>query len=171
MNMKASVITYLNKFVTIKGRASRSEFWWFILPYFLLLFPLLFIISFCLFALAYVFVWEDAFILKIFKISHLVLLLPTICMFIRRFHDVNISAWAILYYFLFLLGFFIIFPRFAFVFIDDFSLLVLIGGIVFKFATTFAIVLPIIALVFLFKKGTAGDNRFGADPLAEENPH
>ena len=79
----------------------------------------------------------------------------------------NIGAWSILYYFLFLLVFFIIYPIFVFIFIGDFSLLVLIGIIAFRLELTFFVFYPMATLVCLCKKGTAGDNRFGADPLAE----
>jgi uncharacterized membrane protein YhaH (DUF805 family) len=106
-----------SNYVTFSGRASRSEFWLFLLFSFLAAivigvidgilgsYPLLY----SLFALAN--------------------FLPSLALSVRRLHDVNKSGW---FYLLFLIP--------------------LVGAI--------------ILLVWGCTKGTAGDNRFGGDPLA-----
>ncbi len=95
--------------------------------------------------------------------------IPLICVIIRRLHDINLSGWWVLFYHLFLIASVIVV-----------GILVIVGSIAFSFISLddSGVLLVIIwvsalitAIYFLSKKGTAGDNRFGADPLAEENPH
>ncbi len=140
MNMQTAVITCFKKFLMTGGRASRSEFWWFMLFNFIAIILLMIII----FPLAGLWV--------------LVTIFPTICVFIRRFQDMNLSGWWFPLWTAIMIGaFLIIFTK-------------LIGY--YDWAELpFVISWIFVWLLINCKKGTAGDNRFGADPLAEENPH
>jgi uncharacterized membrane protein YhaH (DUF805 family) len=76
MGFIESVTTVFSKFATFRGRASRSEFWWFILFYL--------IVST---ALAGVF---GGWLLALFD---LVLVVPCIALTTRRLHDIGKSGW------------------------------------------------------------------------------
>ena len=91
MNFSESISTCFRKFVSAKGRASRSEYWWFQLFLYLLSFITIFI-DVLLFSDN---VMENA-IFPINTITSLITLLPAVCVFIRRLHDVNRSGWWIL---------------------------------------------------------------------------
>ncbi len=163
MNMKNSVKTCFKKFITIKGRASRSEFWWFILFFFLLAG----VTGACLGLLSAILEWDDSFdsmtTSNVGNIVTLVLIFPMTCVSVRRFHDIDKSGWNFLLYYAYVQV-----PFFIFIVLGD-IINVSIATIVCLFI---AFVYGTIAIiVFLCKKGTTGDNRFGADPLAEENPH
>ena len=157
MNMKTSVITCFKKFVTIKGRASRSEYWWFALFNVLVAF----ILEFCIGFIAGFLVWDDVFYTMIAKngsnILFLVMLLPSICVAVRRLHDIDRRGWWLLLSPLFII---------IYLFLDLLANIFLFGTL-----SIISIVVPVagglIFLIFLCKKGTVGDNRFGKDPLAE----
>lgn len=135
------------KYITFSGRASRSEFWWF-----MLFLTLLFLAFFAVFLIlggigAAMSANPDALfsgalliILIVGGLIWLAVLLPTIAVIVRRFHDVNLSGW---WYLVCILA----------------SFIPIIGGLI-----SFA---PYIVGLF---KGTDGNNRFGPDPLAEQNP-
>jgi uncharacterized membrane protein YhaH (DUF805 family) len=71
MQFQESVKTCLNKFVDFKGRASRSEFWWFVL--------FTAIINFTLGAIS------D----KLQGVGALILMLPYLAVAVRRLHDIG----------------------------------------------------------------------------------
>jgi len=66
-----------SKFITISGRARRSEYWWFSLFFFILTTPC-FLIPF------------------IGWIVWLIMLIPYITVWIRRLHDANHSGWHVI---------------------------------------------------------------------------
>ena len=74
----------LQNYATFKGRASRSEYWYFVL------FNVIFSI-----VLGFVSGIVDLPIL--YTIYSLVLLIPSIAVAVRRMHDVGKSGWFILY--------------------------------------------------------------------------
>lgn len=73
MDFMESVKTCLQKYIDFNGRASRSEYWWFVLLTILL-----------------------SFIPVIGWILRLVLLLPSLAVQVRRLHDMERSAWWLL---------------------------------------------------------------------------
>lgn len=75
MNFQDSVRTCLTKYVDFSGRASRSEYWWFIL----------FVVILEMVA-AY-------FGQTIYYIVALALFLPTLAALVRRLHDTDRSGW------------------------------------------------------------------------------
>ena len=127
------------KYATFSGRASRSEYWWFVLFVSLVAIALGGIglatmnfetgepstVSIIFFALVGVF--------------YLAMLLPMIGVGVRRFHDRDLSGW-------WYLG-------------------AMIGGAI----PYVGFVVSIAALVVTLLKGTDGDNRFGPDPLKIQN--
>lgn len=80
-----------NKFVTFKGRARRSEYWWFVLFYCLVLIAAAVLDN--LFGTTI----EHTFYGAIYYIAALVLFLPNLTVTVRRLHDINKSGWNILW--------------------------------------------------------------------------
>jgi len=86
MTFGDSVGTCLKKYADFAGRASRSEYWWFVLAAFLASIVL-------------------AFILRILGgLVYLALLLPMIAVGVRRLHDIGKSGWWLLIGFIPLIG-------------------------------------------------------------------
>lgn len=144
MTFGQSIKTCLReKYITFSGRASRSEYWWFQLFFFLILFVLGLVVGgFLGFISPSSVLTSNGFggFGIVFGIAMLALYIPSISVLVRRFHDRGVSGWWVLavmigtnipYYYI---------------------------GVVIAFGT----------LVFLVLKGTEGPNRFGPDPL---NPH
>lgn len=88
------------KYFVFKGRASKSEFWWFYLLVVLFAWPL------------FLAELESGSWAGILSIIYFVLTISTIFPFLsvlaRRLHDVNKSAWSILFILIPIVGFFII---------------------------------------------------------------
>lgn len=80
-----------NKYATFKGRARRSEYWWFILFYCLVL------IAAALLDNLFGITIERTFYGAIYCIAALVLFLPNLTVTVRRLHDINKSGWNILW--------------------------------------------------------------------------
>ncbi len=80
-----------NKYATFKGRARRSEYWWFVLFYSLVLIAAAILDN--LFGITF----EYAFYGSIYCIAALVLFLPNLAVTVRRLHDINKSGWNILW--------------------------------------------------------------------------
>lgn len=80
MTFEQSVRTCLNKYIDIEGRASRSEYWWFVL--------------FNIIASVVANIIDSVLGLGIFgALLGLALLAPGITAGIRRLHDRNMSGW------------------------------------------------------------------------------
>jgi uncharacterized membrane protein YhaH (DUF805 family) len=75
MDFVTSVTTVLKKYVDFKGRASRSEYWWFALAA-LIVYIVLSFVS-----------------LPLYGIAALLLLLPTLAVGVRRLHDMGKTGW------------------------------------------------------------------------------
>ena len=89
--MDAMKTCYQHKYVSFEGRASRSEFWWLYLGYFLLVFVAGIIDG----------------VLGMSIISTVVILgsfLPILGAFVRRLHDTGRSGWMLLIAFIPLVG-------------------------------------------------------------------
>ncbi|ARO27143.1 DUF805 domain-containing protein [Rhizobium sp. S9] len=137
---EAAGMALVQKYATFSGRASRSEYWWFALFYFLVLFA---IGLACLVTASFSDLRDGvpppvALLLFIGGLIWLAMFLPQVAVQVRRFHDRNISGWW--YLALFVCGFV---PYVGF-----------IAGIA--------------VLVISVLPGTEGPNRFGPDPLRPE---
>lgn len=145
MGFKEAVRTCLKeKYITFSGRASRSEYWYFILFYFL--------VSLGVGLLFFVFGGSAQFdntssgfsgVFAVFGIIYFLFaigtFLPMIAVVVRRFHDVNLSGWWYL------------------------------GGIIAGVIPFVGILATIAIVVVTVLKGTSGANKFGPDPLVEAN--
>lgn len=148
MGFSEAVRTCLKlKYATFQGRASRSEYWYFLL--------FVVVVALVLSGLAGLVIaltggFENmqnggtmpvgAMILfGIVGIFYLAVLLPSIAVGVRRFHDRNLSGW---YY-----------------------LLAIVLGII----PFVGFIASIAAFVITVLKGTEGPNKFGRDPLGPEH--
>lgn len=95
MDIIESVKTCFKKYATFSGRASRSEFWFFYLAYWIVTLVLVFI-SFSLMA-----IWNLATIIPFYAVSA------------RRLHDIDKSGWFQLFYLIPLVGVIILIVWFA----------------------------------------------------------
>ena len=121
MNFKQAVISVYTNYFNFKGRASRSEIWWFSL-FCILVSILLHFLDAAVFG--------DDGVTWLGGLFSLFNLCPNIMVITRRLHDINRSGW--------------------------WQLIMLV---------------PLIGFVMLYwfvKRGDAGPNRFGPDPLAQE---
>jgi uncharacterized membrane protein YhaH (DUF805 family) len=127
------------KYATFSGRASRSEFWWYILAMVLIgaLFGVLIAFSGSLESIA-LGRWDEVSLLILipYAIFALGTFIPSIAVTVRRFHDRDMSGW-------WYLGVFLA------------ALIPFVGLLVY-----------IAFIVIMCLKGTDGPNRFGPDPLA-----
>lgn len=141
---KATKICF-SKYATSTGRASRSEYWWFYL--FIILGTIFFgVID------AIVFGFDDSDPSPISSVFSLATFIPTIAVTIRRLHDVDRSGWWQV-------------APISFILLT--GIMAAIEAIILAIAAGVAAFICIILLiVWLIKRGTIGDNRFGSDPLS-----
>ncbi len=88
MNFFESFSTCLRKYFVFKGRASRPEYW-----YFILFNTAVTVIMFFSVAL------QLDIVLNITVIYSLAVLIPSLAVTVRRFHDLDMSGWFSLLYF------------------------------------------------------------------------
>lgn len=143
MGFKEAIRTCLReKYFTIQGRASRSEYWYFYL--FVVLCWVAMVAAFL--ALGGIRAFDTGqftainyIVGAICAIGFIYLLIPNIAVQVRRFHDRNLSGWWVL------------------------------AGIILSNIPYIGTVVGIAMLVVTILKGTEGDNRFGPDPLKAQN--
>lgn len=141
MTFQNAVTTCLrDKYISFSGRARRSEYWWFglaTLLYSLGVTLVFFVVNFGAggFAKTSGLSSLGLLVLILGAIGYLALILPAIAVTVRRFHDVNLSGWWVL------AGFVV-------------GVVPLVGWIA-----------SIAMFIVTVLKGTAGENRFGPDPL------
>ena len=155
MNFTESIKTVLfDKYATIKGRASRSEFWWWIL--FVNVFG--FLVGF----LMHMFGVKEEGIDAVGGLINLLFLIPTIVVMARRFHDIGYSGWYVLW---FKLG--MIASAFIPLGMMDLFHLNQDIGIAMMFISMIGVFGYFIYL--LTKKGDESENRFGPNLLLRES--
>ena len=134
----------MGDYAVFDGRASRSEFWWYVLALLIVAFfvgvPALFLsfIPHAPYILAY------AFVLAIFT--------PTLAVIVRRLHDTGRSAW-------WSLGFVVsaIYELVNFLVPPGFDAL-------FWLVYIILLLYNIVLVVFMALPGNIGENKYGADP-------
>jgi uncharacterized membrane protein YhaH (DUF805 family) len=143
MGFSEAVRTCLfEKYVTFSGRASRSEYWYFILFYFLVMLALMLVFMLVggglgdfetgeISGLAYL----PSILMGLFALG---MFLPGISVAVRRFHDRNLSGWWYL------------------------------AVLVASFIPLVGLLAAIAAFVIFVLKGTPGANKFGRDPLGAD---
>lgn len=153
----------IRNYVNFRGRASRSEYWYFIL------FSVLFLIAAILLDKLLFGNSRSVF----YSVFALFIFLPQIAVMVRRLHDTNRSGKIVLWYYLtgivwiLLMAFlgysnFIAAARGQSVGSPTGFFLAVILIVTFVF-----LVWGIFFLVWFCTKGTTGDNKYGPDPLAE----
>lgn len=138
MGFKEAVRTVLKqKYVTFSGRASRSEYWWFQLFFWMVFVACGAIVGIVAAKQAHGqgFSWPTIALIILMVIAFLGLFLPQTAVVVRRFHDRNLSGW--------------------------WYLALIIGGMI-PYVKLFT---GILTIVILALPGTKGPNKFGADPL------
>ncbi len=98
MDIKTAVETVVvKKYMTLDGRAPRSEYWWFVLAYIIIA-----IIAAVLDGALGLYIAPDVGLLSL--VVWLALLIPSIAVAARRCHDLDKSGWWLLLVFIPLLG-------------------------------------------------------------------
>ena len=143
MGFKEAVRTCLReKFFTLKGRASRSEYWYFSLFFFIYVLAL-FAILFAIGGLKSTSTGEFSKLLIVVfgigAIGVIILYIPYITLMVRRFHDRGLSGWWVL------------------------------AVVVLSSVPVVGFIVGIVSLVITVSKGTDGENKFGPDPLQAQN--
>lgn len=138
--IQAVTICLSEKYISFSGRAGRSEYWWFglaTLLYSLAVTLVFFVVNFVAggFAKTSGLSSLGLIVLLLGVIGYLALLLPAIAVTVRRFHDVNLSGWWVL------------------------------AGLVLGAVPLVGWIASIAILMITILKGTAGENRFGPDPI------
>ncbi|MDW3224660.1 MAG: DUF805 domain-containing protein [Paracoccaceae bacterium] len=107
--MMLAVRAVLSKYITFSGRASRSEYWWWILAIFLLS-ALTQLIDALVIApmLGIVPAAGDDASQPLSLILSLAILLPTVAVGVRRLHDIGRSGWWLLLSLIPLIGFLVL---------------------------------------------------------------
>ena len=99
--IKTAVNIVLSKYATFSGRASRPEFWWWVLAVFITI-----LIAGAVDAILFGSGPEDG--QPISALLSLALLLPNIAVGARRLHDIGKSGWWLLIAFIPVVGFFVL---------------------------------------------------------------
>ncbi len=87
MGFTDAIQVCLSKYVDVRGRASRSEYWWFALFAFLAMFAA---------SLVGLMMGGEPMAETAISIVFFVLFLPNLTVTVRRLHDIGITGWAVL---------------------------------------------------------------------------
>jgi len=142
MTFEQSIKTCFKKYAVFSGRASRSEYWWWVL------FVLGVGATTGIFDIIILGVSLDEWG-PVSTLFWLVTLLPDICVTVRRLHDIDQTGWWVLWW----------------------PLIIIVLGLPSLLFAPLAAgvgICVIWMIVWLSTRGTQGDNRFGPDPLALE---
>ena len=161
MTPKESVVSVFRNYINFRGRAQRSEFWWFTL--------FNFIVSVALGLLGMALPALNA----VEGLYALAVLLPSLAVTVRRLHDTARPAWWLLIYLavilVWIIGAIILAVSIG---VDDPDLLETTAFQDWPGYTTYMVVCILLSLagavamiVLCAQRGTAGPNRYGADPL------
>ena len=175
MTFGESIKTCFRKYVVFKGRASRSEYWFFVLFEFIISIGLQFIGGLVVIPLIFKGQFTPEAINRVFLpisiisiVVALAFLLPALGVMTRRFHDVNKSGWWIVIYYIFVVVWAI---PVSVVYVMAFSKAAQFDDIpmalVFlaSLLTILLLALEIVFLVWCCTRGTHGPNKYGSDPL------
>ena len=99
LSMVQAVSNVFDKYAISRGRARRSEYWWYWLFCLFIMFAAAFLDNF--FGIASRFTGYG----PIYTIAVLGLFLPSFCVAIRRLHDINKSGWNLLWVLVPIVGF------------------------------------------------------------------
>ena len=97
-------ITALKKYATFSGRATRSEYWYFVLIY-SITYTILMGIDFAIGTFSKQLMENGSFLGFLSTAYSLVLFLPSLAVTVRRLHDINKSGWWVLFVLVPIIGF------------------------------------------------------------------
>ena len=97
-------INVLKKYATFSGRATRSEYWYFVLIY-SITYTILMGIDFAIGTFSKQLMENGSFLGFLSTAYSLILFLPSLAVTVRRLHDINKSAWWVLLIFVPIIGF------------------------------------------------------------------
>ena len=147
MTIGESVETCFKKYAVFKGRASRSEFW-----YFFLFNAIVSLVTTLVFLLLIFLLGEEKWMILpsfLLMIYSFVIILPSSAVYVRRLHDVGVSGWWYLVY----------------------VVLSVLGGVCRICNISIASVLMFITIsmgifmfIFTLMKGGKGENKYGPMP-------
>ncbi len=138
VSLPDAIKMFFRRYVDFEGRSTRSEYWWVVLINLVVLFGLVAFSGLSVEALeAEEFSGASTPVIIIGALYFLVILIPSIALVVRRFHDLNQTGWLYL----------------AFIFI---GILPLIG-----------IISSIAMYIWFCFRGTVGPNKYGSDPLQD----
>lgn len=97
MDFNESISTCLSKYATLEGRASRSEFWWFVLGSNLFMYFVIFMMNFQLLANPGA-DWLYTLMMMLLTSNSVMIALtiPQFSVLVRRLHDIGKSGWWLL---------------------------------------------------------------------------
>lgn len=145
MVLYQNFVRVMENYTAFEGRASRSEFWWYVLATLVIAFFVgLAAIPFLIFSPYAPYILAYAFVLAIFT--------PTLAVIIRRLHDTGRSAW-------WSMGFVVsaVYELANFLAPPGFDAL-------FWLIYIILLLYNIALLVFMALPGNTGENKYGADP-------
>ena len=150
MTFTWAIASAFSKYVTLSGRAARSEFWYWTL--------FLAVVTLCLSILDPV-----IFPMKrwgpLASVFGLATFLPSVAVTVRRLHDTEKSGFWVLLLFLPPLSFFLVWFVALPLSVKILPLLIILTAFLW-----------LVFLKWAIKRGTTGGNRFGEDPLAAGTP-
>ena len=139
MNFAEAVkVCLFEKYSDFSGRASRAEYWWYHLFYFTICFGGLSVVGIA--AVMGVSDEVGPFLVGLWLLTLLPLVIPTLAVTVRRFHDRDMSGWI-------------------------YFLLCLVASI-----PCAGIIGTIAIFVIALQRGTVGPNHYGSDPYSYDNP-
>jgi uncharacterized membrane protein YhaH (DUF805 family) len=153
MTFTESISTCFKKYATFKGRASRSEFWWFQLFLFLMGI-LLNIIGILIFGT------DSPAAVLLSNLFSWGILLPQLAVTCRRLHDTDRSGW----WQVLPLGILFVGSILYFIILLSTGDAIFIGSVI----TIAFLITGIRLLIWLIESGDWGDNEYGPSPIIEE---
>ena len=144
MTILENFVQVMDKYATFEGRASRSEYWWYVLA----LFILGLVVGLATFPLGFIPYASNVVTIVFF----LAVLIPSLAVTVRRLHDAGLNAW-------WLLGYApaVIYNILRFASDSDTS------GIVLSVAAV-SVICNIVLIVLMVLPSNEGDNKYGPDP-------
>ena len=104
-NISAAVRTVLSNYATFSGRASRPEYWWWVLSVILVMIVAGFLDAFVIAPLLGFDAGDEAAGQPLSVIISLAILIPNIAVGVRRLHDIDRTGWWMLISLVPILGF------------------------------------------------------------------
>ena len=178
MTFGESIKTCFRKYAVFRGRACRSEYWWFVL--FMVLIEIAFSFVMGLFMIPLIIKVQfnaesinsvQLPISIVMIVVELAFLLPSLGVLTRRLHDVNKSGWWIVI--LYVLDLLCLVPVFLLFTVADHSeqfndKITLALVFIMSVIVILLLALAIVILVWCCTRGTIGPNKYGPDPLEEK---